>query len=112
MVKEVKKANKMPGYSNMQFMAMQLFGPQNTLKFVHSTVFKNAKKEMSQIIEDIHPDVFFGTHYAPLHIAVELRNNKLACSLRSFFISGSGPKVFSYKFSMLSLYLFKLSLNT
>lgn len=77
LVNDVKKSNKIPGYSNMQFFAMKMFGPQNTLKFVHSTVFNKQKKIMSDIIEEVNPDVFFGTHYAPLHIACELRNKKL-----------------------------------
>lgn len=77
LVNDVKKSNKLPGYSNMQFFAMKMFGPQNTLKFVHSTVFKKQKRIMSDIIEDNKPDLFFGTHYAPLHFACELRNEKL-----------------------------------
>lgn len=77
LVEDVKKSNKIPGYSNMQYMAMQLLGPQNTLKLVHSTFFNNAKKEMSKLIEEIQPDLFFGTHFAPLHIACELRNSKM-----------------------------------
>ncbi len=77
LVEDVKKSNKMPGYSNLQFIAMQMFGPQSTLKFVHSTVFSKVKKEMQDLIEQINPDLFFGTHFAPLHIACELRNKKM-----------------------------------
>lgn len=77
LVNDVKKSNKIPGYSNMQHMAMHLLGQQNTLKLVHSTAFNNAKKEMSKLIEEIKPDLFFGTHFAPLHIACELRNTKM-----------------------------------
>lgn len=77
LINDVKKANKNSTHSDIQFMAMQIFGPQNTLKLVHNTFFAKAKKEMCKIIEQENPDLFFSTHFAPLHFACELRNTKL-----------------------------------
>lgn len=77
LVKEVKRMNKMPGYSNLQFAAMHILTPQGTLKFTHSTVFKKIKEAMCAEIEELAPDLIVNTHYAPLHFAVELRNKKL-----------------------------------
>lgn len=76
-VEQVKMANKLAGYGNFQFAMMQLFGPQTSLKFVHSTVFAKIKKKTMEYFASFKPDVIISTHYVTTHFAIELKNRFL-----------------------------------
>ncbi len=76
-VEQVKMANKLAGYGNFQFAMMQLFGPQTSLKFVHSTVFSKIKKKTMEYFASFKPDVIISTHYVTTHFAIELKNKFL-----------------------------------
>ena len=77
LVKEVKRSNKNPGYGNFQFLCMNIFGKESSLKFTHNTVFLNAKKEMFKVFAKYRPDVMISTHYSPHYCSIELRNKYL-----------------------------------
>ena len=77
LVAEVKRTNKIKGYGSLQFSAMHIIGSQNTLKLMHSTAFKNAKKEFNKLYDYYKPDMVVSTHFSPQHFAIEYRNNTL-----------------------------------
>ena len=77
LVKEVKRSNKNPGYGNFQFLCMNIFGKEQSLKFTHNTVFSKAKNEMFKVFAKYRPDVIVSTHYSPHFCSIELRNRNL-----------------------------------
>lgn len=74
LVKEVKKTNRNASYSSLQFLAMDVFGRQNTLRLAHNTVFAEATKELSKVLAKLRPDMVVNTHFSPNYISIELRN--------------------------------------
>ena len=77
LVKEVKKSNKNPAYGNFQFLCMNLFGRNASLKFTQNTVFANAKNEMFRVFAKYRPDMIISTHFSPHYASIELRNKYL-----------------------------------
>lgn len=77
LVAEVKRTNKIKGYGSLQLSAMHIIGSQNSLKLVHSTIFKNAKKSVIELYDKYKPDMVVSTHFSPQHFAVEYRNSTL-----------------------------------
>ena len=73
LVANTKIYSSLPGYGDFQFASMHIFGSQNTLKFVHNTVFgKQTKATMAEYAK-YTPDVIICTHYFLLYAAVEYK---------------------------------------
>lgn len=69
-IREVKRANMIPGYSRIQTTATYLIGPQNSLRWVFSTTFKSERDAYVEELKRIQPDVIIDTHYMPAHCSV------------------------------------------
>lgn len=74
LIKEVKRASSMPLHSNMQLFFMKLFGSQNTLKFVHSTIYHNAVRAYVEELNKIKPDVIIDTHFFTSYASICYRD--------------------------------------
>ncbi len=72
-VNEVKKASKYRFYSYSQFIAMKIFGPQTSLKFVYSTIYRKQRNAYIDEIKRINPDIIIDTHYFCSHCSVLYR---------------------------------------
>ena len=75
LIKEVKKASASPIHSNIQLAFMNIFGAQNTLKFVNGFVYKSVRDLYINEIKKIKPDIIIDTHYFCAYCAVTYRNN-------------------------------------
>lgn len=73
LVKETQKFSKYPAYSELYFTSMHIIGAQNTLKFVHSSVFHREKKAAIEEYAKYNPDIIVCTHYFLLYTAVEYK---------------------------------------
>lgn len=74
LIKNVQGYGKYPLFGYVQNFAMYLIGPQKSLKFVHSTVFR---KQVDALVEEFakaNPDVIICTHYFISYCAVKYRN--------------------------------------
>ncbi len=68
-INEVKLANKHKTHLRAQLLAMKIFGEQNSLKFVFSTVFRKVKRGLIKLYEEKNPDAIISTYFATHHIA-------------------------------------------
>ena len=74
LISEVKKASVYPMHSRFQNIIKYLFGAQNTLALVHSTVYKKQVKSYVEELKKINPDVIIDTHYFTSYCSVYYRN--------------------------------------
>ncbi len=74
LIKEVKKASTSSIHSNIQLSLMNIFGAQNTLKFVNGFIYKKIRDLYSDEIKKINPDIIVDTHYFCTYCAVTYRN--------------------------------------
>ena len=63
LISETKKASSAPLHSSVQLAFMKIIGSQNTLNFVHSTVYRKQIKLYIEQLDKIKPDVIIDTHY-------------------------------------------------
>ncbi len=73
LVHNVQMCSKYPAFGDIQISSMHLFGAQNTLKFVHSTVFAAQIQATMREYEKFSPDAIVCTHYFLLHAAVKYK---------------------------------------
>lgn len=73
LIHEVHMHSTIPGYCRMQMTSMHLFGAKNTLKFVHSVVFRKQTNAIIEEYKKYNPDVIVLTHYFTLYAAVEYK---------------------------------------
>ncbi len=73
LVRNTKLYSTFPIYGDIQFASMHLFGAQNTLKFVHNTVFYSQTKATMDEYNKYKPNVIVCTHYFLLYAAVEYK---------------------------------------
>ena len=74
LISETKKASSSPLYSSMQLAFMRIIGSQNTLNFVHSTVYKKQVKRYVEQLNKIKPDVIIDTHFFTSYASIQYRN--------------------------------------
>lgn len=74
LISETKKASKAPLHSNIQLAFMKIIGSQNTLKFVHSTVYRKQMTSYVKELKKIKPDVIIDTHYFTSYASVYYRD--------------------------------------
>lgn len=74
LINEVKKSNKNAAYGHFQFICMDLFGREATLKLAHNTVYAEATKELCKVFDNLKPDMIINTHFSPNYISIEYRN--------------------------------------
>ncbi len=75
LIAETKKASKDPLHSRIQLASMHLLGSQNTLRLVHSTVYK---KDVDCYVDElckIDPDIIIDTHYFAAYCSAKFRDN-------------------------------------
>ena len=75
LVEQTKMASRAKGYSGTQFFFMKVFGPQTSLRFVHSTVYRKQRKEYVNELKKINPDIIIDTHYFASHWSCYFRDN-------------------------------------
>ena len=75
LVDQTKMASKAKGYSGTQFFFMKVFGPQTSLRFVHSTVYRKQRKEYVNELRKINPDIIIDTHYFASHCSCYFRDH-------------------------------------
>lgn len=75
LVEQTKMASKAKGYSRTQFFFMKVFGPQTSLRFVHSTVYRKQRKEYVNELRKINPDIIIDTHYFASHCSCYFRDH-------------------------------------
>lgn len=73
LIHEVHMHSTLPGYCRLQMTSMHLFGSKNTLKFVHSVVFRKQTNAIIDEYKKIDPQVIVVTHYFSLYAAVEYK---------------------------------------
>lgn len=73
LVRNVQMCSKYPAFGDIQISSMHLFGAQNTLKFVHGTVFASQVQATIREYEKFAPDAIVCTHYFLLHAAVKYK---------------------------------------
>ncbi|MBQ8879837.1 MAG: glycosyltransferase [Clostridia bacterium] len=82
LVNQVKMHSAIPGYSKLQMTAMHIGGVKNSLRIVHSGVYR---KETAAVIEEfraLDPDLIVFTHYFTLYAGIEYRNKyKPSCKI-------------------------------
>lgn len=76
LINEVKKSNKNAAYGHFQFICMDLFGREATLKLAHNTVYAEAAKSLAEELDKLDPDMVINTHFSPNYISIQLRNEK------------------------------------
>ncbi|MCM1043321.1 MAG: hypothetical protein NC350_03835 [Corallococcus sp.] len=69
-IKNVQLYSKSPTFGYLQYASMYLLGPQNSLKFVHSTVLKKEVRATVEEYAKIKPDVIICTHFFATHCAI------------------------------------------
>ena len=75
LVEQTKMASKAKGYSATQFFFMKVFGPQTSLKFVHSTIYHKQRKQYVNELRKINPDIIIDTHYFASHCSCFYRDH-------------------------------------
>lgn len=75
LVEETKKASKARSHSGLQFALMKMFGPQTSLKFVHSTIYRKQRNAYVEELNKIKPDIIIDTHYFCSHCSVYYRDH-------------------------------------
>ena len=75
LVEQTKMASRAKGYSGTQFFFMKVFGPQTSLRFVHSTVYRKQRKEYVNELRKINPDIIIDTHYFASHCSCYFRDH-------------------------------------
>lgn len=75
LVDQTKMASRAKGYSGTQFFFMKVFGPQTSLRFVHSTVYRKQRKEYVNELRKINPDIIIDTHYFASHCSCYFRDH-------------------------------------
>ncbi len=73
LVHNVQMCSKYPAFGDIQISSMHLFGAQNTLKFVHGTVFASQVQATVKEYQKFSPDAIVCTHYFLLHAAVKYK---------------------------------------
>lgn len=73
LVNEVQRYSKYPAYGDVQVLSMHLIGAQNSLKFVHRSVFRKQTLAAIEEYAKYNADVIVCTHYFLLHAAVEYK---------------------------------------
>lgn len=74
LIKQVKKSQTNPLVYSTLFSLMHVIGSQNTLKLVHSTVYKKYVKLYMQELDKIKPDVIIDTHYFTSYASICYRD--------------------------------------
>lgn len=74
LIKQVKKSQTDPLVYSTLFSLMHVIGSQNTLKLVHSTVYKKYVKLYMQELDKIKPDVIIDTHYFTSYASICYRD--------------------------------------
>lgn len=74
LISETKKASGDALHSRAQLFAMHLLGAQNTLKIVHSTIYRKTVDRYVEQLRKIAPDVIIDTHYFTTYCSVLYRN--------------------------------------
>ena len=74
LISETKKASGSALHSRAQLWSMHLLGDQNTLKIVHSTIYRKDVKRYVEQLRKIQPDVIIDTHYFTTYCSVVYRN--------------------------------------
>ena len=74
LISETKKASGSALHSRAQLFSMHLLGAQNTLKIVHSTIYRKAVNRYVEQLRKIQPDVIIDTHYFTTYCSVCYRN--------------------------------------
>lgn len=74
LIEQVKLSNKVKGWGNVWFKAMQIGdNPQKLLHDIHETFFKNVKETSFELFSQLQCDIFVCTHYIPIHFACEYK---------------------------------------
>jgi len=73
LVGQVRGYSRFPGLGALQMAAMHVFGAKNTLRLLHSTVFRRVSAALIREYELLCPDVIVATHYFTAFAAVEYR---------------------------------------
>lgn len=73
-IKETKKASKEPLHSPMQLFFMKIIGSQNTLKLVHSTIYRKKINAYIKELDKIKPDVIIDTHFFTSYASITYRD--------------------------------------
>ncbi len=85
LVEQTKMASKVKGHSGVQFFFMKLFGPQASLKFVHSTVYRKQRNEYVNELKKINPDIIIDTHYFASYCSCYYRDHfKKSCKVVTY----------------------------
>ena len=74
LISETKKASGDALHSRAQLFSMHLLGAQNTLKLVHSTIYRKAVNRYVEQLRRIQPDVIIDTHYFTTYCSVKYRD--------------------------------------
>ena len=74
LISETKKASCDALHSRAQLLSMHILGAQNTLKIVHSTIYRKAVSRYVEQLRLIQPDVIIDTHYFTTYCSVQYRN--------------------------------------
>ena len=75
LVEQTKLSSSNKFHSKSQFVAMKIFGPQTSLRFVHSTVYKKQRNAYVEELKKINPDIIIDTHYFAAHCACYYRDH-------------------------------------
>lgn len=73
LVRNTQWYSKIPAYGDIQFASMHIIGAQNTLKFVHKSVFAKQTRATIEEYGKYNADVIVCTHYFLLYTAVEYK---------------------------------------
>ncbi len=74
LIKETQKASSNPLHSRTQFVAMHLFGSQNTLRFVNGGIYKKYLNLYVEELKKIKPDIVIDNHYFTSYASVCYRD--------------------------------------
>ena len=74
LIKETKKASSEPLHSPMQLFFMKILGSQNTLKLVHSTLYRKRVNAYVAELDKIKPDIIIDTHFFTSYASITYRD--------------------------------------
>ena len=74
LVKQVKMHSSIHGYSRFQMTCMHIGGVKNSLRIVHSGVYRKQTTAVIEQFRKLDPDMIVFTHYFTLYAGVEYRN--------------------------------------